>query len=307
MIRSMSTTANALTVKADFKPFFRGLARSFAKLIPPVVACTVGVLLVLGWLERDEEHLTPQSGLGYWLGIYGSLAMLLLIVYSLRKRVKSARALGSIPLWFRLHMTLGVAGPVLVIFHANFKLGSLNSNVAFLTMLTVAMSGVVGRYLYAKIHKGLYGSKAEVKEILDEADSLRQALGQEVEAANHIAEELHSFSKRIAAKPPTGVLSSLWSGAVLSVQARWKRNHLLGEAGRLIRVEGKRHGWSWRERRRRLVRIRGIVRTYFSTVLKAAELAFFERLFGLWHVLHLPLFIIMLLAGVVHVWAVHHY
>jgi hypothetical protein len=302
----MSTTSNLINTTVQPRPLVN-VKRSVGKLIPVVVAGVVVVLLAFGWLEREEEYLTPKSGLGYWLGIYGSSAMLMLAIYSLRKRVKATRSLGSIPVWFRLHMMLGILGPVLIMFHANFRLGSLNSNVALLTMLTVATSGVVGRYLYAKIHMGLYGSRAEAKGIIREAEALRQSIGKELEAANYIAEELNLFGQRVAAQPPGGLLSSLWRGAVLSVQARVKRRHLLDEARRLIRVEGRQHGWSWRERGKRLAWIREIVRLYFGAVLKAAELTFFERLFALWHVLHLPLFFIMLLAGVVHVWAVHLY
>ena len=278
-----------------------------AKVVPLFVTGVVAVLLVLGWLGREEEYLTPKSGLGYWLGIYGSTAMLLLLIYSVRKRARAMRWLGPIPLWFRVHMLLGIAGPVLIMFHANFELGSLNSNVALLTMLVVAASGIVGRYLYTKIHMGLYGRKAEAKEILAEAESLRQSLGHELEAANYIAEELNSFSKRVTEKPPTGLFSSLWSGGVLSVQTRVMQVRLLRETRRLIRVEGQKRGWSRRERSKRLARISEIIRTLFRAVLKAAEFAFYERLFALWHIFHLPLIFLMVLAAIVHVWAVHQY
>ena len=239
----MTITANQVSRQDSSRPLFQ-VRHLIARVIPLFVTGVVAALLVLGWLEREEEYLTPKSGLGYWLGIYGSTAMLLLLIYSVRKRTRAMRWLGSIPLWFRVHMLLGIAGPVLIMFHANFKLGSLNSNVALLTMLTVAASGIVGRYLYAKIHMGLYGRKAEAKEILAEAESLRQSLGQELEAANYIVEELNSFSQRMAVKPPTSLFSSLWSGAVLSVQTRVMRVRLLREARRLIRVEGKKRGWS---------------------------------------------------------------
>jgi hypothetical protein len=82
---------------------------------------------------------------------------------------------------------------------------------------------------------------------------------------------------------------------------------LLREARRLTRIEGKRRGWSWRERSKRLARISKIIRLYFAAVLRAAEFAFFERLFSLWHIFHLPLIFIMVLAALVHVWAVHQY
>jgi hypothetical protein len=38
-----------------------------------------------------------------------------------------------------------------------------------------------------------------------------------------------------------------------------------------------------------------------------AEYRVYERLFSLWHVLHLPLFFMLLAAGIVHVIAVHVY
>ena len=167
--------ANHVSSQASPRPVFQ-VRRLVAKLIPLFVSGVVVVVLVLGWLGRDEEYLTPKSGLGYWLGIYGSMAMLLLLIYSMRKRSRSMRWLGPIPAWFRIHMLLGIAGPVLIIFHSNFKLGALNSNVAFITMLIVASSGIVGRYLYGKIYMGLYGRKAEAQDVLAEAEALRESL-----------------------------------------------------------------------------------------------------------------------------------
>jgi len=45
----------------------------------------------------------------------------------------------------------------------------------------------------------------------------------------------------------------------------------------------------------------------FDAVRRVAELATYERLFSLWHLLHLPLFFMLLVAGVVHIVAVHVY
>jgi hypothetical protein len=44
-----------------------------------------------------------------------------------------------------------------------------------------------------------------------------------------------------------------------------------------------------------------------ATLRKYSQLSAFERLFGLWHVVHFPLFIVMVLAAIVHVIAVHAY
>ncbi|MGJ4960206.1 pyridine nucleotide-disulfide oxidoreductase [Bradyrhizobium sp. HKCCYLRH2015] len=275
--------------------------------IPVVITVIVLGAIALGWLQKEEEYITPGSGTGYWLGIYGSVAMLSLLAYSMRKRFKSLRGIGSVPFWFRTHMLLGVIGPVLILFHANFQLGALNSNVAFFTMLIVAISGVVGRYIYGKIHMGLHGGRARVKELLAEAEAMRTELGQEMQAVSFVSRELAAFSKGLDNRVPRTALGSLRTGAVIAARTRRLRANVVAEARRLIRAEAKRARWSWSERRRREKRIEEVVRRYAAAVRKAAELTFFERLFSLWHVLHLPLFFLMLLAGVVHVWAVHHY
>jgi hypothetical protein len=46
---------------------------------------------------------------------------------------------------------------------------------------------------------------------------------------------------------------------------------------------------------------------HIDAVRRVAELSTYERLFSLWHVLHLPLFFMLLVAGIVHVIAVHVY
>lgn len=274
--------------------------------MPVAIAFAVFIALTIGWARRDEEILTPDSGVGYWLGIVGGLMMLALLLYSVRKRRKSTNALGSIPLWFRIHMFLGVAGPVLIMFHSNFHLGALNSNVALFTMLTVAFSGVIGRYIYGKIHMGLYGRKAEAKEILADAEALAKELGPDLVAADAF-KELGAFGKRVMDQPPSTALSSLLQGAMLYVQSRFLRSRVLAEARKHVLDEGKASGWSFWQRRRRLAEVNEIVTAYVKALLKAAELRFYERLFSLWHVLHLPLFFVMVLAAFVHVWAAHRY
>ena len=126
-----------------------------------------------GLAQQRRRSSDARDGHGYWLGIAGASAMLLLLLYPLRKRMKSLRGLGSVGGWFRLHMVLGVIGPALILFHSNFKLGSLNSNVALFSMLTVAASGLIGRYLYGRVHLGLYGRRAEIEELLTDVDNLK--------------------------------------------------------------------------------------------------------------------------------------
>ena len=127
-----------------------------------------GVLITLfrGWLDRDDLSRTAESGIGYALGIIGGVLMLLLLLYPLRKRARFMQRLGPVKWWFRSHMILGIVGPMCILFHCSFHLGALNSNVSLLCMTLVAGSGLIGRYLYSKIHYGLYGRKITLQELL---------------------------------------------------------------------------------------------------------------------------------------------
>ena len=88
-------------------------------------------------------------------------------------------------MWFRLHMLLGIAGPVLIIFHSNFKLGALNSNVAFITMLVVATSGCWQVSLWQNSYGPLRPRKAEGAGCPGGSGGAADVAGHELEAANY--------------------------------------------------------------------------------------------------------------------------
>jgi hypothetical protein len=276
------------------------------KAIPLLFSAVVIAVLWVGWVNREDNGLTPESGVGYWLGIAGGSLMLLLLLYPLRKRIKGLRSLGTVGFWFRAHMILGIVGPVLVLWHANFRLGSINSNVALLAMLIVAVSGIVGRYLYSKIHLGLYGRKAEVREILSDADALKEAIGVDLSVADRLVEQLSAFAQ-VGTVAPKSVLTGFLLVPAVSVRASVVRMRLIADARRAIMAEGKRLGWSRKIRRRRLAGVAELVTLHIAAVKKAAVFAFYERLFRLWHVFHLPLFFLLVIAATIHIFAAHFF
>jgi len=261
-------------------------------------------VLALGWFNRDQEYLIPDDGAGYWLGIVGSVLMLLLLLYPLRKRFR--RLGGSVAVWFRAHMILGLIGPAIILFHANFRMVTINSTVATIAMLVVAGSGIVGRYLYGRIHLGLYGRKAAVQEILADAKALKQSLGDNVPGIDHFVEQLDAFAAHLG-ETRQSLLAGAWSLLALVVRARVARWRLLGIARQFLAVEAERHGWSRRERAQRFAAIVNLVTLYISAVRKAAAFKFYDRLFSIWHVLHVPLFVILIIAASIHVFAVHFF
>ena len=277
-----------------------------SSLTPTIFSLMVLALLYAGWFNREETMLTAESGAGYALGIIGGVLMLLLLLYPLRKKIRGLQRLGPVKYWFRTHMIFGVIGPVCVIFHANYHLGSLNSNVALFCMLLVASSGLVGRYFYKKIHFGLYGGKATLKELGQATQISRGELSTAVQLNTRLQAMLQKIEQAALLKQK-GILSSalhVVSFAVLSRSYHFRLRRIMKRA---LQREAKRQNWQRRELRRHYRELRHQLKSYLAVTRKVAELSFYERLFSLWHVLHLPLFLMMIISGVIHVYAVHAY
>ena len=108
-------------------------------------------IIFAGFFLPLKRYIEPGQGLGLWLGIIGSLMMLTLFSYSIRKRFKFSHKLSPLTSWFNLHIFLGIFGPIFILYHCRYSLGADNSNIALFSMLTVSLSGVIGRYLYNKV------------------------------------------------------------------------------------------------------------------------------------------------------------
>ena len=253
----------------------------------------VAFFIYAGWKNRLEWPLTAESGTGYLLGIIGASMLLLLLLYPLRKHNRYLRKMGPIKYWFRMHMFFGVMGPVLILFHSGFRLGSLNSSIALFSMLLVAGSGLIGRYFYIRIHHGLYGRKATLEELQQHSDLLRQSLPADLQATPGILDRIKCFEAHIT--PRSGsLIGSLWKFLSVGIRTRLLFLRFRITADNSLSPSGKRE----------LVRHIG---AHLSSIRKMAEFHFYERLFSIWHVVHLPLFLMLILTGVVHVIAVHVY
>jgi hypothetical protein len=283
-------------------------AKKTRRLLTPTAIFTVvtTVLLILGWYLPTDRYITPKRGVGYWLGIVGGSMMLLLFLYSARKRFSWLNFLGPTVGWFRIHMTLGVLGPLCILYHSNFATGASNSNVALYSMLTVAGSGLVGRYIYARIHRGLYGSKESLGELKAGADGLRSLSGS-VAFLPELVERLEARERRLLTAPPrTPVLgfAKPMVVALLGLTARWRMHGYIRKALR----QAARNSSAVAAQRKRLSRTAcAYVDKRLAATRRVAEFQGYERLFSLWHALHIPLIFMLLVAGVVHVIAVHVY
>jgi hypothetical protein len=262
----------------------------------------ISALLVYGWRERNSQAIDPDTGLGYALGIIGGSMMLLLLVYPFRKRLKFMRGTGSIGFWFRFHMLLGLLGPVAILYHARFTWGALNSAVALTAMLIVAGSGLIGRFLYSRVHRGYSGRKLEVRALLTEMHELEASLGQLGQVGDTVKAYLSPYEN---AAVEAG--SSFWSSASavvsLGVTTRLSQRQIKREVASALQAIGARGPDARHLRRELLIG----TNSYFRAVRRAGEFAFYDRMLRLWHVLHLPLFFILIATAILHIVAVHMY
>lgn len=266
----------------------------------------ITVMLGYVWLIRDEGHLTAESGLGYALGIAGVVATLGLLTYPLRKRLKIMRNWGSVATWFHFHMLLGIVAPALILAHSSFSLGSLNSSVALLSMLIVAASGVIGRYIYVRIHYGLYGARATLEELRSTINDEQSRVGVALTALPSLRNRLFAFAVEALA-PTNNLLKAAGRSLFVGLWIRWVKLASIVPLSRELKQEAQRSGWSRAERRQQKTYARLFIANYLSSVRKTVQFTLYERLFALWHILHIPLFFMLLIATVVHIIAVHMY
>lgn len=262
-----------------------------------IISTLLFVMVGIGWKVAHGNYYKSGVGLGYNLGLAGGLMMLTLLLYSFRKHIKFMQGLGKLKHWFRIHMVLGVLGPTLVLFHTTFRVGSINASVALYCMLLVAISGLIGKFVYTRIHKGLYGSRTTLKEARAELS----------ESTENVKSRLHFFPKvehwinkfeHEALEAKRGFFAGVWYFLSLDVRRmllvwRSKRNirQELG-AGRMDDVAKE---------------ATQLVGQYLLQIQKVAQFKKFEQIFSAWHVLHIPLMYMMVATAIFHVIWVHMY
>jgi hypothetical protein len=263
--------------------------------------------VVLGWLVNREVRLVdPLNGIGYWLGIVGASLMAILLLYPVRKKFRFMALLGATRHWFRMHMVFGVLGPILILYHSNFELGSLNSNFALFCTLLVAASGLVGRYIHAKIHTDLDGNRTTLRELTEKARVTTEQRAHITVLVPQLLPRMTAFDAGVL-EAPHSLTGALLLPAKLAWVTRWEALRLNAMVRRQLRAQARKSPIIAAQRKRLERAMLRFVREHLRRVRRVAELNSYERLFGLWHVFHLPFFYMLVVTAIVHVVAVHMY
>jgi hypothetical protein len=255
----------------------------------PLYAVLVVELIALVVIYRDRE-ITAGSPLGHGIGWAGTASMLIMHVYSLRRRLRAFANLGKLRHWLQFHIFMGLQGAMLVTFHSiHLKTVGNIAGITIVLTLIVVCSGIFGRYLFSLIPKNLNGERLGAREIEAElaemAPVFKRSAQPSIEAA--VAE--------IEKATPLDQKASLIELVKEDLRARRAFAHL----GNAIRQARRSSPSGELEEFCDLMRRRGLLARRLAMLTGA------ERLFRNWTVMHKPL--TYLLAGSVVLHIVAHY
>lgn len=228
----------------------------------------------------------PNGTIGLWYGIIGTVMVTVgTLMYSLRKRVRMLFGAGRLAGWLQIHVFLCTLGPYLVLLHTSFKFGGVVS-VAFWSMVTVVLSGFFGRYLFAHIPKHIGGRMALLEVVQTQQKSILEELARTARLKADAADRVLALGRQ---RKPKGLLDAL----VLTIRSDLTKQSLLHQIESRLAMSGTP--------RPEQQRIAALVLKEIELEQQIGLLMPLQRLFGYWHVVHLPLSTTMFVIVLMHI------
>ena len=292
----MSTTQSVLLIKANSanrKEQWHGIRVRLTAVVS--FACLASLLAYgagyyrLSLEERpfSEQHalLRPGGAIGLKLGIVGTVLFCIIFLYALRKVIPWLGRIGSTRHWMDFHVIAGVSAPILIAMHASFKFRGI-AGVAYLIMVAVAVSGIIGRYLYSQIPRSLSAAELSLNDLAEQEKNLAEALkGQSVYSSHQLELILRARSAQHirSINPLVAIAEMLLLDLRRPFQIASLRRSSISwlEA---VRCAGGMVGTSNPE----VERIVMIVRHKAALSKRILFLDHTHRVFHLWHVIHRP-------------------
>jgi hypothetical protein len=238
-----------------------------------------------------RSYFKPSGVVGQALGILALLLFLFLWLYPLRKWLGAKLRAGSVALWLDFHIAAGILVPFVAATHAGWRFTGL-IGLGYASMVVVALSGAIGRYLYTRIPRSRDGVELSREESGAERRALLGKLTEATGLAPHeIEQALAVGSSSGASRGPLQAIAMMFSDDLArrkTVRALVARLAAAGaQAARLDRGTLREVA----RLARREMALRQQVR-----MLDAAQ-----RVFRLWHAAHRPFAATALLAVLAHV------
>jgi formylglycine-generating enzyme required for sulfatase activity len=302
--QAASRSGGVLERGGDARPMVRDrtvlwYAALAALAIVPGLA--LGSTVDLDQLRRSMLNITFGSGQRFWAGVLGTAILAILLLYPLRKMLSQYVNVGAVGAWFRVHLIFGILGPILILYHANFRLAlrDINANVALMTMLIVLISGFIGHLVYTRASVDLYSAREDLNKRLQALLVELRALDLPEADIEAVAQSLGAFEHAI----PTarhGVVQSLRN----ALQYETHHQRVYRQISKLLSEARDRYSWPAQEYQRVRLLIGGHLGKSAKITRSASMRSIGEQLWSRWRLLHLPLFLVMTFATTMHVWNV---
>ncbi len=244
-------------------------------------------------LERpySPQHavLKPGGLWGHGLGILGGSMILLLFLYSARKRELFGLRWGRTSRWLDVHIFFGIMGPILVTLHTSFKFSGIVA-ISYYSMLAVMFSGILGRYIYMQIPRDPAGDALSMRDIDAKDRLLTKILVEEYGISPSFLEHLQSISGAHLALRTTGI-GSLLAIARMDLQ----RPYRFWQLRRFIHAQRAQIPPKAVREMMRLARQKALLmrrRAFIDSV---------HAVFHYWHVVHKPFAYVMIVIMFVHI------
>jgi len=276
------------------------------KTVHKVILIILSILVVIttGWIwyNINDYYLLPISErphhiahkmwkpggmIGHGLGIVGGSMMLIMFVYSIRKRIKFFRKWGKLPTWLNYHIFLGITGPVLVTLHTALKFGGLVS-ISYWSMVAVALSGFIGRYIYVKIPRRVSGKEVTRDDFKKQLKQKTEQFKEEFGLSDSTVEKIRHLSgaDKIRKRGLLGIFTIFFMD--ITSWLKWQRiKKEISKSSSISRKEMKQFKHSLRQ-----------------IVKMDRQIAFWhaaQSLFHYWHVIHKPFAYTMIVIMFIHI------
>jgi hypothetical protein len=245
-----------------------------------------------------HELLKPSGTIGLKLGVLGTALFCIIFLYALRKVIPWLGRWGTARHWMDFHVIAGVSAPVVIAYHASFKFQGI-AGIAFWIMLAVALSGVIGRYLYSQIPRSLNAAEISLKELQNSEQELAEALiGQSVYATERLTRALRVPSKEHIRR--IGPLRAVGEMVVLDIGMPFRIAGLRLAAcdfGGALRSVGGFFSTGNGE-------VESIVRLVRQKSALSKRVVFLDqtqKVFHLWHVIHRPFSYAFAILALIHI------
>jgi hypothetical protein len=253
------------------------------------------------WIIQVDRFYHAGDNFGYSLGLLGSVLIVSLVLYSMRKRCAQLSALGTVSYWFRYHIVIGIGGTIMVLLHSSYRCASVIGCIALGSMIIVAISGIAGRFARRYFHHCLLDRQSKVIE----TEKVLKGQHGDVSPAPNMMDGIQSMLCRL--RSYTGQVRVAPIEKVLrTVRLHLYGRHVVSSVAILLKRNAESHTQEGINEIRWQV-LENLLRDYVRSVCEVGRLELYGQVLSRWHTIHVVVMVLFVIASLAHILAVHMY